>query len=60
MSPTFIQPIITGNAQVSGQLTVLGFDAADVSGGITLTLTITLGLDNSNPGAVFFSGRRIG
>jgi hypothetical protein len=52
MSPTFIQSSIEGTASVTGQADVLGFDVADVSGSIGLTLTATLGLDNAIPGAI--------
>jgi hypothetical protein len=52
MSPTFIQPSIMGTASVVGQVSVLGYDVADLSGSVALTLTLTLGLDNSVADAV--------
>jgi hypothetical protein len=38
MTPTFIQPDISGSATLSGEVTVLGFDAAKVSGSAILDL----------------------
>lgn len=52
MSPTFIQPTITGKATLSGDAEILGFDIASLSGTIGLTLTATLGLDNALQGAI--------
>lgn len=52
MSPTFIQPQITGTATVSGDISVLGFDIAELSGTVGLTLTVTLGVDNNVPGKI--------
>lgn len=53
MSPTFIQPSITGSATVEGDLDVLGFNAASLSGTVSLTLQVTFGLDNTDPTKVF-------
>jgi hypothetical protein len=52
MSPTFLQPAITGTASVVGQADVLGFDVANVTGSVGLTLSLTIGLDNNIPGKV--------
>jgi hypothetical protein len=52
MSPTFIQPEITGTATVTGEAEVLGFDIAELSGSIGLTITATFGLDNNVPGKI--------
>lgn len=52
MSPTFIQPQITGTATITGEAEVLGFDIAELSGSIGLTITATFGLDNNVPGEI--------
>jgi CARDB len=52
-SPSYIEPSVTGSASVVGEVTVLGFDLADITGTIGLTLNFIIGLDNSNPAAVF-------
>jgi CARDB len=56
MSPTFIEPSITGSASLVGQVKFAGFNLATITGTIGLTLSVTLGLDNSNPNAVFDFG----
>ena len=53
LSPTFIQPKITGNATVEGDVDVLGFDLASLQGTVSLGLQITIGLDNNDPAKVF-------
>jgi CARDB/Dockerin type I domain len=53
MSPTFIQPSVTGTAAIVGTVTILGYNAAELTGSIGLELDLTIGLDNSNPAAVF-------
>ncbi len=56
MSPTFIQPEITGTATISGSAEVLGFDVASISGTLGLTITATFGLDNNVPGRIISFG----
>ena len=53
MSPTFIEPSVSASATVSGQVDVLGFDLAKLSGTVGLSLNLVAGLDNSDPDAVF-------
>ena len=53
MSPSFIQPSVTGNATVEGDVDVLGFDVASLEGTVGLTLQVTAGLDNNDPSKVF-------
>ncbi|MFI5377950.1 MAG: CARDB domain-containing protein [Tepidisphaerales bacterium] len=53
MSPTFIQPSITGSATVEGDVDVLGFNVASLQGTVSLTLQVTAGLDNNDPSEIF-------
>lgn len=53
MSPTFIDPVVSASATVSGQVDVLGLDVAKLSGTVGLSLNFVAGLDNSDPDAVF-------
>ena len=53
MSPTYIQPSLTGSATVEGDVDILSFNAASLSGTVSLTLQVTFGLDNSDPTKVF-------
>ena len=44
---------ITGEASISGDVEVLGFDAADLEGHVGLGLNVTVGLDNSDTSKLF-------
>ena len=53
LSPTFVQPTITGSATVEGDVNVLGFPLASMQGTVSLGLRLTIGLDNNDPAKVF-------
>jgi hypothetical protein len=48
-----VEPKINGEADISGDVEVLGFDAADIEGHIGLGLDITVGLDNNDTSKLF-------
>src|SRR5262249_49173564 len=47
-APTFIEPELKATAAVEGDIEVIGFDLASLSGGLTLDLPLAIGLE---PGA---------
>ena len=49
---SFVQPNATLSANASGEVEVLGFDLASLSGGVDFTLFVTYGLDTTNPSDV--------
>jgi hypothetical protein len=47
MAPTFVQPVVTLGARLSGAAQVLGIDLASVYGEVDFTLTVTFGLNTN-------------
>lgn len=52
MSPTYVDPSLGASATVEGDVDVLGFDVASLSGTVSLTVDVLVGLDNNDPAKV--------
>ncbi len=50
LAPTYVSPSIMLGARLSGAAQVLGFDVASISGEVDFTLTVTIGLNTTDPG----------
>ncbi len=53
LSPTFVQPTVTGTATIEGSVNVFSIPLASLEGTVGLTLAVTIGLDNNDPSKVF-------
>ncbi len=52
LAPTFLQPSVTLGANVEGEVEIIGFDLASLSGGLNFTLQVTVGLDETDSSQV--------